>query len=172
MVVVVVVVVATHSPFGKSSPPFGRAAAPTTVTTLYTAPHVQTPKSKFQNQNIQNSKIQTPKSKLQNQKSRLRNPKSKIRKSKFQIQLPPTTKGLTYTTIIDLSKVYNGPRTISDPTLLRTLGFRYFRPLVVEGIKLREIMGKLRKITGRKSWGKSLVKKCFSVTAVQITPNY
>ena len=104
--------------------------------TIY-CPHVQTPNSNFQNQNIQNSKIQTPKSKLQ--KSRLRNPKSKIKKSKFQIQLPPTTKGLTYTTIVDLSKVYNGPRTISDPTLLRTLGFRYFRPLVVEGMKMYPI---------------------------------
>ena len=44
--------------------------------------------------------------------------------------------------------------------------------------KLREIMCKLRKITGRKSWaeimGKSLIKKYlfFSVTTVQITPNY
>lgn len=43
--------------------------------------------------------------------------------------------------------------------------------------KLREIMGKLRKITGRKSrseiMGKSLIKNLFfSVTTVQITPNY
>ena len=34
VVVAVVVVVATHSPFGKSTPPFGTAAAPTTITTV------------------------------------------------------------------------------------------------------------------------------------------
>ena len=80
-----------------------------------------------------NPMIQTPKAKHSILQIKIQH---SLFKMMFDLMRPPTTKGLTLTTIVDLFKVYNDPRTISDPTMHRPLGFRYCRPLVVEGIRL------------------------------------
>ena len=78
---IVTVVVATRSPFGKSTPPFARAAPLTTMTTEFQNPEFQNPKipkSEIQNKQSSKSKPQNPRSRIQNQNSKSPNQTSKI----------------------------------------------------------------------------------------------